>query len=104
MALKYLKSENIPTEKPQDYFADMLKSDKLMGVIENKMVESIKKRKNNQEVRLREQGKKIQKLVKSEKQKKDAREKKKNLQTIEDWKKVITSKKDDAPDLEQFEK
>mmetsp|Transcript_5799 Transcript_5799/g.14741 ORF Transcript_5799/g.14741 Transcript_5799/m.14741 type:complete len:294 (-) Transcript_5799:42-923(-) len=94
--------EKIPFRRPNDYFAEMVKSDQHMANVrrrllaEKRHVEGIEERKRQRE--MRKYGKQIQ----MEKEKARREEKKKTLAAVKQWRKG--SKPSDMDDDEFFEK
>lgn len=86
-ALSKLRDLSVPTERPEDYFAEMVKSDTHMQKIRQKMLnkkESIEKSEKAKKQRtLKKYGKKIQQQVLQKRQ----QEKKKMLQAVDHLKK-----------------
>ncbi len=85
IGLEKLREANVPIERPQDYFAEMVKSDSHMEFIRSKLakqkerLERIETKKKDAE--LKKFGKGKQKLQKQEKQ----REKKEEIEKVRSW-------------------
>lgn len=100
-AINRLSRQNIPCIRPDDYFAEMIKSDEHMMKIQSKLLHS-KKVIEEREARskLKEQ-KKLGKKIQISKLQEKLEEKKANLEAIKLWKKRSTGKEFDINDLEK---
>ncbi|GMI22130.1 hypothetical protein TeGR_g4433 [Tetraparma gracilis] len=105
---RMFKSSGMPFSRPLDFFAEMLKSDAHMGkvkdrlIFEGKKIEAFEARKQAKEQKTRQAEKKDQKT------KEKAAEKKRNIKSVEEWKKEAEKNRGfgigDADDKERMEK
>ncbi|KAL9649048.1 hypothetical protein ABK040_008425 [Willaertia magna] len=94
---------NIPVHRPDDYFAEMVKSDEHMERIKNKIIkvrETIQEREKNRE---RKKQQKIGKQLKAEKLKEKIARKKEGIKAVEHWRKTQGGKGKEF-NIEQAEK
>eukprot|EP00526_Cylindrotheca_closterium_P012611 CAMPEP_0113630262 /NCGR_PEP_ID=MMETSP0017_2-20120614/15721_1 /TAXON_ID=2856 /ORGANISM="Cylindrotheca closterium" /LENGTH=444 /DNA_ID=CAMNT_0000540715 /DNA_START=63 /DNA_END=1397 /DNA_ORIENTATION=- /assembly_acc=CAM_ASM_000147 len=85
LARKQCKKANVPFSRPEDFFAEMVKTDDHMAkvkdrlIFENKKMEAVAQRKSNREQKLRAKESHSNKLVEK------ARRKKEHFQQVEEW-------------------
>ena len=77
-----LKKEGIPFSRPNDYFAEMVKSDEHMGKIKQKMVDDAASKKASSEARRQRDLKRFGKQVQVAKEQERAKEKRATLDKI----------------------
>ena len=102
LALKRLEKEGMPLTRPDDYFAEMFKGEKDMSRIQNKLVKQQTRIKDQEERKLRAQSKKLAKVVRHKQDLDKAREKRTNVEAINQWKEEIKQKGSKAKDLSEF--
>lgn len=76
---KLLLAEGAPFTRPNDYFAEMVKTDEHMGKVKGKLVSDAASRKASEDAKKQRQLKKYGKVVQQEKLKERAREKRETL-------------------------
>ncbi|KAL7581279.1 hypothetical protein ACA910_006048 [Epithemia clementina (nom. ined.)] len=87
------EAADIPFSRPDDFFAEMVKTDEHMAkikdrlIFENKKIEAVNQRKANKEQKLRSRESQATKLAEKAKRKKD------NLKAVDDWAKNAASKR-----------
>ena len=81
-ARTFLKKEGIPFTRPNDYFAEMAKSDEQMGKVKRKMHEEAASKKASAEARALRDAKKFGKQVQVAKMQERAKEKRETLEKI----------------------
>ncbi|KIX08265.1 uncharacterized protein Z518_02921 [Rhinocladiella mackenziei CBS 650.93] len=81
-----LKKENIPFSRPNDYFAEMVKSDEHMGKVKKKMYDDAASKKAAEEARKLREAKKFGKAVQVAKEQERAKEKRNTLDKIKELK------------------
>jgi len=86
-ALSKLRNLGVPTERPEDYFAEMLKTDAHMQKVRSKLLERKQGMEKSEKAKKQRQLKKIGKKVQQEVLQKRQAEKKKMLQTVDRIKK-----------------
>ena len=74
------KKENVPFDRPNDYFAEMVKSDDHMSRIKKKLYSEAASKKASSEARAQRDAKKFGKQVQRQKEEERAREKKQTLE------------------------
>lgn len=94
-----LKSMNIPTERPEDYFAEMVKSDEHMKRVKEKLISKQLTMERTEKVTKMRKMKKLGKKVQQEVLKKRADEKKQMMESV----KKIRKGKADAEEVDNFE-
>lgn len=100
-AKQLLKEKDFPYKRPEDYFAEMLKSDAHMAKVKDKLIYEQKKIATVEERKKSKEHKKVAKKVQSEKIKQRAQEKKGTLEALKQWKKRGRNNGgDDDKDLE----
>jgi rRNA-processing protein EBP2 len=100
-AINRLSRQNIPCIRPDDYFAEMIKSDEHMMKIQNKLLHSKKVIEEREARRKMKEQKKLGKKIQISKLQEKLEEKKANLEAIKLWKKKSTGKEFDINDLEK---
>merc|ERR1719215_1267276 len=84
-ARKECNKAKIPFSRPEDFFAEMVKTDDHMAkvkdrlIFENKKMEAVAQRKNNREQKLRAKESQANKLAEK------SRRKKEHFQQVEEW-------------------
>ncbi|ETW08302.1 hypothetical protein H310_00920 [Aphanomyces invadans] len=86
-AKERLLKENIPYKRPDDYFAEMLKSDAHMARVKDKLIFEQKKMNAVEERKKSQAHKKVAKELQSQKAKKRLKEKNDTLEAVKQWKK-----------------
>ncbi|OJD29745.1 rrna processing protein [Diplodia corticola] len=81
-ARKALKKEGVPFTRPNDYFAEMVKSDEHMGKIKQKLIDEAAGKKASQEARRQRDLKKFGKAVQVAKEQEKAKAKKDTMEKI----------------------
>ncbi|KAL1638097.1 rRNA-processing protein EBP2 [Diplodia intermedia] len=81
-ARKALKKEGVPFSRPNDYFAEMVKSDEHMGKIKQKLIDEAAGKKASQEARRQRDLKKFGKAVQVAKEQEKAKAKKDTMEKI----------------------
>ncbi|KAJ4509821.1 rRNA-processing protein EBP2 [Exophiala dermatitidis] len=81
-----LKKEGVPFSRPNDYFAEMVKSDEHMGKVKKKMYDDAAAKKAAEEARKLRDAKKFGKQVQVAKEQERAREKRNTLDKIKELK------------------
>ncbi|KAL9101151.1 MAG: hypothetical protein Q9163_003553 [Psora crenata] len=89
-----LKKEGVPFTRPNDYFAEMVKSDEQMGKVKQKMVDEAAHKRASSEARRQRELKKFGKQVQVAKQQERAREKRETLDKINLLKRMATNEED----------
>lgn len=87
-----LKAMGIPFTRPQDFMAEMMKTDKQMSKIKNKILDEMHKVKAVEQRKRLKIEKKFAKKVHSERVRAKQRQKNLGLEEIEKWKKTIMKK------------
>merc|ERR1712232_1496586 len=83
---KCCKGAGVPFSRPDDFFAEMVKSDDHMAkvkdrlIFETKKIDAVSQRKSNKEQKLRAKEKQSNKIAEK------AKKKKEHFQAIEEWK------------------
>jgi rRNA-processing protein EBP2 len=93
-----LKAANVPFTRPDDYFAEMLKSDEHMHKVNQKLVDEAHELKAREEARTQRMAKKFGKKIQQEKLLERQRSKKAELEKIE----LIKKKKDSMDNEDEF--
>lgn len=86
-AMRRLRELGIPTKRPDDYFAEMAKSDEHMQKVRKYMMDKEEGQKKSERVRQLREQKKMAKAVQKEAQAKKAAEKKKMLDDVKAFRK-----------------
>ncbi|CAJ1940278.1 unnamed protein product [Cylindrotheca closterium] len=103
-ARKQCKKANVPFSRPEDFFAEMVKTDDHMAkvkdrlIFENKKMEAVAQRKTNREQKLRAKESHANKLAEK------SRRKKEHFQQVEEWATSVAKNRgsalqDDADDM-----
>jgi len=100
--LLLLKQSNVPIERPDDFFAEMLKSDSHMLKVKNKLVKQQVTITGFEERKQKKENKKFAKAIQSYRIQEKSKEKKKNFEAIDKWKKEIKDKGESARGLDDF--
>ena len=100
--LALCEKEGIALDRPQDFMAEMLKSDQVMGKIRSGLVKHQVRIQDYEEKKQNKSQRKMIKQKKSQKQTDAHKEKKRNVEAIDKWKKELKRKGDSAPDLNKF--
>jgi len=82
-----LKEANIPYQRPEDFFAEMIKSDAHMDKIKDKLIFEKKKMEAFEARKQREEQRQFSKAVGAERQKEKAAAKKDTLERVAQWRK-----------------
>ncbi|KAF1326265.1 Rrna-processing protein ebp2, partial [Globisporangium splendens] len=93
-----LKRENIAYKRPEDYFAEMLKSDAHMAKVKDKLIYEQKKITAVEERKKSQAHRKVAKEIQAEKLKQRAQQKKETLEAVKQWKKRKNSDKNGLGD------
>jgi rRNA-processing protein EBP2 len=103
MAINKLESEGTPWRRPDDYFAEMLKTDEHMLRVKDKLLgEKARVEKSNEARKMRE-NKKFSKKVQQEKLASREKQKKEDLDAIKKWRKQHGSEGEEF-DMDMFNK
>ncbi|KAJ4542597.1 rRNA-processing protein EBP2 [Exophiala dermatitidis] len=89
-----LKKEGVPFSRPNDYFAEMVKSDEHMGKVKKKMYDDAAAKKAAEEARKLRDAKKFGKQVQVAKEQERAREKRNTLDKIKELKRSMSRGQD----------
>jgi rRNA-processing protein EBP2 len=90
--MKFLIQSKVPIARPDDFLAEMLKSDKHMIDIKQRLLKQQTKIKTFEENKTKQENKKLHKALKDHKMRAKHSEKKENLKNIEKLKKRISQK------------
>lgn len=90
-ARQLLKKESIPFSRPNDYFAEMVKSDEHMGKVKKKMYDDAAAKKGKEEARKLRDSKKFGKQVQVAREQERAKEKRDTLNKIKELKRSMVS-------------
>jgi hypothetical protein len=96
------EKEGISLDRPQDFMADMIKSDKVMAKIRSGLVQHQVRIQNYEEKKMNKANKKFLKQKKHKKNLDAAVDKKKTVAAMDKWKRALKQKGDNAPDLNKF--
>ena len=96
--MQFLVQSNIPISRPDDFFAEMLKSDTHMANIKSRILRQQVKIESFEEKKHRTESKKFHKAIKDHKMKAKHQEKRDNLQQIQKLKKRVSERGDDMDD------
>lgn len=86
-AIEKLRNLSIPIFRPEDYYAEMVKSDKHMLKIKDKLLFQKQKLEEADERKKQREAKKYSKEVQAEKVKERQKEKKRNIESVKKWRK-----------------
>lgn len=103
-AMRFLIQSRVPIARPDDFFAEMLKSDEQMAAIKQRILKQQTKIKTFEENKTKSENKKLHKALKDHKMRLKHSEKKENLKNIEKLKKKIASKGGEQLEDEEFDK
>ena len=101
--MQFLVQSRVPISRPDDFLAEMLKSDGHMAQVKSRLLKQQVKIKTFEEKKQRTENKKFHKALKDFKQKAKHQEKRDNLDQISQLKKRIREKGDDMGD-DDFDK
>ena len=101
--MQFLIQSKVSISRPDDFLAEMVKSDEHMGRIKSKILMQQTKIKTFEEKKLRDENKKFHKALKDTKMRQKHQEKKENLENINKLKKRIVEKGGDLED-DDFDK
>ncbi|KAF0983765.1 hypothetical protein FDP41_007680 [Naegleria fowleri] len=87
---KRLHSLGIKVHRPDDYFAEMVKSDEHMAKIRNKLVQSRKIIEEREKRRQRKEQQKIGKQLKAERLKEKIARKKQDIEAVDHWRRTYS--------------
>jgi len=98
--MEILVQAKIPISRPDDFFAEMLKSDEHMAKVKSRLLQQQVKVQNFEERKQRLENKKFHKAMKAHKQTERHREKRQNLEQISRLKQQVKAKGGDADEQE----
>ncbi len=101
--MQFLVQSKVPISRPDDFLAEMLKTDHHMSQVKSRLLKQQVKIKTFEEKKQRDENKKFHKALKDFKMKAKHTEKRENLESINQLKKKIRERGDDMAD-EDFEK
>lgn len=87
-AVHRLREEGVPNERPDDYFAEMVKSDEHMHLVKDRLLKTRDELNKREERRRQKELKRFGKQIQIERMKQKLDEKKRNLERIRQWKKL----------------
>ena len=96
-----MREEDIPLIRPDDYFAEMLKSDKQMLKIKENLINKKKEIQQKETNQQRKEQKKYGKQIQQQKLKEKIQKKKQNLEAIKYWKTSQKGKEFDIKKLDE---
>jgi len=103
--MQILVQAKIPISRPDDFFAEMLKTDEHMGKVKSRLLQQQQKVQTFEEKKSRMDNKRFHKAIKAYKQTERHQEKKQNFQKIDQLKKKIQESKGNAEvDEREFNK
>ena len=102
--MKFLIQSQVPIARPDDFFAEMLKSDGHMKKIKGRLLQQQSRIKAFEEKKGRAENKKFHKALKDHKMRTKHAEKKENLKNIEKLKKRVSQKGGDQMDDKEFDR
>lgn len=102
--MRFLIQSNVPIARPDDFLAEMLKTDKQMMDIKQRLLKQQTKIKTYEENKTKTENKKLHKALKDHKMRAKHVEKKENLKNIEKLKKRIAQKGGEQLADEEFDK
>ena len=103
-AMKFLIQSRVPIARPDDFLAEMLKSDEQMAAVKQRLLKQQTKIKTFEENKTKAENKKLHKALKDHKMRSKHSEKKENLKNIEKLKKKIASKGGEQLEDAEFDK
>ena len=98
--MQFLVQSRVPITRPDDFFAEMLKSDDHMAKVKSRLLMQQTKIKGFEEKKQRTENKKFHKALKDYKMKAKHQEKRDNQDQIKELKKKIREKGDDMGDAD----
>ena len=98
--MQFLVQSKVPISRPDDFFAEMYKSDTHMNNIKSRILKQQAKMKSFEDKKHRTENKKFHKAIKDHKMKEKHQEKRENLERIQTLKKKVQQKGDDMDDKE----
>ena len=101
--MQFLVQSNVPISRPDDFFAEMLKSDEQMGRVKARLLKQQEKIKTFEEKKQRTENKKFHRAIKEFKMKSKHAEKRENMASIQSLKKRIRERGDNLGD-DEFDK
>jgi rRNA-processing protein EBP2 len=103
--MQILIQAKIPISRPDDFFAEMLKSDEHMAKVKSRLLQQQQKVQTFEEKKSRMENKKFHKAIKAYKQTEKHQEKRQNFEKIDQLKKKIKESKGNAEvDEKEFNK
>jgi rRNA-processing protein EBP2 len=90
--MKFLIQSKVPIARPDDFFAEMLKSDEQMKSVKSRLLSQQQKIKAFEDKKTRSENKKFHKALKDHKMRTKHAEKKDNMKNIEKLKKRVQEK------------
>ncbi len=103
-AMRFLIQSRVPIARPDDFLAEMLKSDDQMAAIKQRLLKQQTKIKTFEENKTKSENKKLHKALKDHKMRSKHNEKKENMKNIEKLKKKIASKGGEQLEDDEFDK
>lgn len=98
--MEILVQAKVPISRPDDYFAEMLKTDEHMAKVKGRLMKQQQKVNSFEERKQRLENKKFHKAIKAYKQQEKHKEKRQNMEAITNLKKKIKEKGGDLDDGE----
>lgn len=98
--MEILVQAKVPISRPDDFFAEMLKSDLHMAKVKSKLLQQQVKIQNFEERKQRLENKKFHKAIKAYKQSEKHKEKRENVENINKFKQQVKEKGGDADEKE----
>ena len=98
--MKILVQAQVPISRPDDFLAEMLKTDEHMLKVKGRLLKQQHKMQKFEEKRSRQENKKYHKAIKSFTQTKRHQEKRENVNAIEELKKAVRAKQGDVSEKE----
>lgn len=92
LGMRFLIQSSVPIARPDDFLAEMLKTDKHMLDIKQRLLKQQTKIKTFEENKTKTENKKLHKALKDHKMRSKHSEKKQNLKNIEKLKKTISQR------------
>ena len=100
--VEFLLQSKVKIGRPEDYFAEMFKTDIQMSRIKNKIIGQQVKMKNFSEKKQRKDNKRFEKTIKTLRMKQKHTEKRENLDQVKKLKKDLKSMGDESLDVEDY--
>ena len=98
--MQFLVQSNVPISRPDDFFAEMLKTDQHMADVKSRILRQQVKIKSFEEKKQRADNKKFHKAIKDFKMKAKHAEKRENLEQIQKLKKRVKERGDDMEEAD----